>query len=106
MSASRSRKNALANAAPLDPSGATQFLSYQPWLTISDGFAPSFTLLVTDQITTPLGPNGGSGNLGLIALQRVLSPRVVLDAEYEIDALPASPAVRQDAFGIGAAFEL
>jgi hypothetical protein len=99
-------QNAIANAAPLDPAGATRFFSYQPSLTISYGFAPNFTLLVTDQITTPLGPNGGTGNRGLVALQRVLSPGVVLDAEYEINALPASPAVRQDAFGIGAAFEL
>ncbi len=99
-------QNASGNAAPLDPGGATRFFSYQPSLTISCGFAPNFTLLVTDQIATPLGPNGGTGNRGLIALQRVLSPGVVLDAEYEINALPASPAVRQDAFGVGAAFEL
>ena len=98
-------QNAIANAAA-DPGGATRFFSYQPSLTISYGFAPNFTLLVTDQITTPLGPNGGTGNRGLIALQRVLSPGLVLDAEYEINALPASPAVRQDAFGVGAAFEL
>jgi hypothetical protein len=98
-------QNAIANAAPNDPTGATRFFSYQPSLTISYGFAPNFTVLVTDQITTPLGPNGGTGNRALAALQRVLSPAIVLDAEYEVNALPASPAFRQHAFGLGAAFE-
>lgn len=99
-------QNAVANAVPLDPTGALRFFSYQPSVTISYGFAPNFTLLVTDQITTPLAPNGGTGNRVLAALQRVLSPGVVLDAEYEVNALPASPAFRQHAFGVGAAFEL
>lgn len=99
-------QNAIANAAPLDPSGAIGFFSYQPSLTISYGFAPNFTLLGTDQLTAPLGPTGGTGNRSLIALQRVLSPGVVLDVEYEINTLPPSPAVRQHAFGVGAAFEL
>lgn len=98
-------QNAIANAAPLDPTGAVGFFSYQPSLTISYGFAPNFTLLASDQITTPLGPNGGTGNRALLALQRVLSPGIVLDAEYEVNALPASPALRQHAFGVGAAFE-
>jgi hypothetical protein len=99
-------QNAIANAAPLDPGGATHFFSYQPSLTTSYGFAPNLTLLVTDQIEAPLSSNGGTGNRGLIALQRVLSPGAVLDVEYEINALPSSPAVRQHAFGIGGAFEL
>jgi hypothetical protein len=99
-------QSAIANAAPLDPSGAARFFSYQPSLTLSYGFAPKFTLLASDQITTPLGPNGGTGNRRLVAVQGVLSPGVVLDAEYEINALAASPAVRQNAFGAGIAFEL
>src|SRR5271165_3266485 len=99
-------QNAIANAAPRDPSGVTRFFSYQPSLTFGYGFAPNFTLLLSDQITTPLGPSGGTGNRGLVALQKVLSPAVVLDAEYELNALPAQPAVRQRAFGVGAAFEL
>jgi hypothetical protein len=98
-------QSAIANAAPNDPTGATRFFSYQPSLTIGYGFAPNFTALVADQITAPLGPSGGTGNRALVALQRVLSPAIVLDAEYEVNALPASPAVHQSAFGVGAAFE-
>ena len=99
-------QNAIANAAPLDPSGATHFFSYQPSLTISYGFAPNLTLAVTDQITTPLSPSGGTGNRDLIALQGVLSPKVVVDVEYEINALPVTPGARQHAVGVGGAFEL
>ena len=99
-------QNAVANAAPLDPSGARQFFSYQPSLTVSYGFVRNTTLLVSDQITTPLGPGGGTGNRALIAVQRVISARVVLDAEYEVNALPAAPSIRQHAFGVGGAFTL
>ena len=99
-------QNAIDGASPLDPSGATRFFSYQPSLTLSYGVAPNFTLLASDQVTTPLGPTGGTGNRGLLALQRVVSPGVVVDAEYEINMLPASPSIRQHAFGAGVAFEL
>jgi hypothetical protein len=99
-------QNAAANAAPNDPTGATRFFSYQPSITISYGFMPNFTVLVADQITSPLGPTGGTGNRALLALQRVLSSSVVLDAEFEVNTLPASPSFRQHAFGLGAAFEL
>jgi hypothetical protein len=98
-------QNAITNAAPLDPTGATLFFSYQPSITTSYALSPNFSVLVTDQITTPLGPNGGTGNRALLALQRVLSPALVLDAEYEVNLLPA-PGGRQHAFGFGAAFEL
>jgi len=96
-------QNATANAAPLDPAGAIRFLSYQPSLTIGYGFAPNFTLLAGEQLTSPLAPNAGTGNRALVALQRVLSPAVVLDVEYEVNALPQAPAFRQHAFGIGTA---
>jgi len=99
-------QNAIANASPLDPRGATHFFSYQPSLTISYGFAPNLNLAVTDQFTSPLAPSGGTGNRNLIAMQGVLSPKVVLDVEYEINAHPVSPVVRQHAIGVGAAFEL
>jgi hypothetical protein len=99
-------QNAIANAAPLDPSGSARFFSYQPSVTLSYGFAPNLTLLGTDQIATPLGPAGGTGNRVLFALQRQVSPGAVLDVEYEINALPTPPSVRQHAFGFGAAFEL
>jgi hypothetical protein len=97
-------QNATANAAPLDPAGATRFFSYQPSVTIGYAFAPNFTLLAGEQLASPLGPNAGTGNRALIALQRVLSPAAVLDLEYEVNALPQAPAFRQRAFGIGTAF--
>lgn len=96
-------QNAIANAAPLDPSGAIHFFSYQPSVTFGYGFAPNFTALVSDQITTS---NSGTGNRAFIAIQRVISPNVVLDAEYEVNALVSAPSVRSRAVGAGVAFEL
>jgi hypothetical protein len=97
-------QNATANAAPLDPAGATRFFSYQPSLTIGYAFAPNFTLLAGEQLTSPLAPNAGTGNRALVAIQRVLSRAAVFDIEYEVNALPQAPAFRQHAFGIGTAF--
>ena len=91
------------NASPLAAGGAARFFSYQPSLTFSYGFAPNTSLLVSDQITTPLGPAGGTGNRGLVGFQRVVSSRLVFDAEYEFNALPGAPAVTQHALGAGAA---
>jgi len=99
-------QNATANAAPNDPTGATRFFSYQPSISISYGVLPNLTVLVADQITSPLGPTSGTGNRALLALQRVLSSSVVLDADFEVNALPASPAFHQHAFGVGAAIAL
>jgi hypothetical protein len=99
-------QNAIAGAAPLDPAGATRFFSYQPSLTIGYAFAPNFTLLAGDQIAAPLAPGAGTGNRALIAIQRVLSPAIVLDVDYEVNALPAAPAFRQHAFGAGVGLQL
>lgn len=96
-------QNAIAAAAPLDPAGATRFFSYQPSLTLGYAFAPNFTLLAADQIASPLAPGSGTGNRALLAVQRVISPAVVLDIEYEINALPIAPAFRQHAVGGGIA---
>ncbi len=99
-------QNAIAAAAPLDPAGATRFFSYQPSITLGYGFAPNFTLLASEQIASPLAPGAGTGNRVLLAVQRVISPAIVVDIDYEVNALPLPPASRQRALGIGAAFSL
>lgn len=99
-------QNFIANATPLDPSGGISFFSYQPSFTLSYAFGGGFTLLATDQITTPASPSGGTGIRALIAIQKVVSPAVVVDAEYEVNALPAQPSNRQHAVGVGGAFHL
>lgn len=98
-------QNASANSVPLAQAGGAHFFSYQPSLTVSYAFAPNFTFLISDQITAPLAPGAGTGNRALVALQRVISRKLVLDAEYEVNALPTTPALRQHAFGVGGAFE-
>lgn len=96
-------QNAIANAAPNSPAGATRYFAYQPSVTLGYAVAPNVTLLLADQITMPFAPGAGTGNRALAALQRIFSGHVVLDVDYEVNALPAAPALRQHAFGIGGA---
>ena len=99
-------QNFTQNEAALGAAPAPSFFSYQPSLTLSYGFPKNFTLLVADQFTTPLTATGGTGNRALLGLQRVLSPGVVVDAEFELNTAPMAPAQRQHAYGFGAAFQL
>lgn len=98
-------QNFTQNGAATGPAAAPSFFSYQPSVTFSYGFPKNFTLLVADQFTTPLAATGGTGNRALVGLQRVLSPGVVVDAEFELNTAPAAPAQRQHAYGLGAAFQ-
>lgn len=79
------------------------FTAYAPSLTVGVPLAASLTLLLSDSIATRTGPASGAGNRALAALQAPVGKRVVVDAEYELNALPA-PGLRQHAFGLGAAF--
>jgi hypothetical protein len=80
-----------------------QFLSYQPSLTLGYSLSHNASVLATEQITTPLAANGGTGNRGLLEFQYAISARAVLDAEDEVNFLPGPPSFRQHAFGIGGA---
>jgi hypothetical protein len=77
-----------------------RYAAYQPTLNLSYAVATFTTLLLEDQITAPTGPQAPTGNRALIAIQQVLGPNVVLDAEYEINLLPA-PGFAQHALGTG-----
>jgi hypothetical protein len=88
----------------IDATITSQFTQWIPSFTLSYGFAPNWTLMLSDEITTPLTAVGGTGNRALITLQRVLSPGMLVDAEYEMNLLPLFPAARQHAVGIGTAF--
>ena len=83
-----------------------QFLSYQPSLTLGYSLSHNASVLATEQITTPLSANGGTGNRGLLEFQCAISAHAVLDAEYEVNFLPGPPSFRQQAFGIGGAWLL
>jgi hypothetical protein len=78
------------------------FASYQPSLGISIAVGARGAVLLQDQVTTPVSATGGSGNRVVVGIQRSLSPNVVLDAEYEVNALPVT-GLTQHAFGGGAA---
>jgi hypothetical protein len=77
-----------------------RYIAYQPTLNFSYAVATRTTILLEDQITAPTGPQAPTGNRALLAVQQVLAPNLVLDAEYEINLLPA-PGFAQHAFGTG-----
>lgn len=81
------------------------FGSYQPSAGFSYALGARGAFLVQDQVVTPASAAGGTGGRVLVALQRALSPNVVVDAEYEINVLP-QPGFAQHAFGFGAAVKL
>ena len=78
------------------------FASYQPSLGVAIAIGARGAVLLQDQIVTPLSATGGSGNRALVGIQRTISPNVVLDVEYEVNALPVT-GLTQHAFGGGAA---
>ena len=87
-----------------NPSGAQhRYAGYQESVNFSYSVSPSTILLLEDQITAPTAPRGPTGNRALLGVQRSLSPNLVLDAEYELNLLPA-PGFRQHAFGAGLTF--
>jgi hypothetical protein len=96
-----STSQGIASASGTGPGGAaSRFVAYQPTFNLSYALSPSTTALLEDQLSAPAGPHGPSGNRALAGLQRVVSPSVVLDAEYEVNLLPA-PGESQHALGAG-----
>jgi hypothetical protein len=77
-----------------------RFLVYQPAGALSYALSSKLTFLAEDQGTFPTGPAGSSGNRALAGLQYTLSSRAVLDAEFELNLLPA-PGNRQRAIDVG-----
>jgi hypothetical protein len=88
-------------ASGFNPANANvRYVAYQPTVNLSYAVGASTTFLLEDQISAPTGPQAPTGNRVLLAVQRVLSPNVVLDAEFETNALPA-PGFAQHALGAG-----
>jgi hypothetical protein len=82
--------NALVDGSGTTPLGFTQrYIGYQPSLTLSFALTSSTSLLLEDQIAAPTGPHSPTGNRALAGLQQTLSPAIVLDVDYEVNALPA-----------------
>jgi hypothetical protein len=82
-----------------------RYVGYQPTINVSYAIAPPTTLLLEDQISAPTGPQAPTGNRALLAVQQTLSPNFVIDAEYEVNLLPA-PGLNQHALGAGVTIRL
>ena len=96
----------LSSAPGTNAGGAAQrYLAYQPALTLSYALSGTTTFSLQEQITVPSGPGGPTGNRALVALQRTISPNVVIDVEFESNLLPP-PGASQHALGLGLAVRL
>jgi hypothetical protein len=81
---------AVLDFAGTNPSGIEQrYGAVQPAGTLSYAVSPATSFLLEDQIAAPAGAQGLTGNRALLGAQQTISPRVVLDIEYEINLLPA-----------------
>jgi hypothetical protein len=98
-------QNLILNGGVNGSGASARFFAYQPAFGISYAPATSTTLLLQDQITTPAGPGAGTGNRAFVAIQQTVSPNLVLDAEYEVNLLPA-PGFHQHALATGIAVRL
>jgi hypothetical protein len=91
-------------ASGFDPAAALRrFTAFSPTLNLSYAASPPTTLLLEDQLSAPTAPGGPTGNRALLAVQQTLSPDTILDAEFELNALP-QPGFHQHAFGAGITF--
>lgn len=96
----------LSNASGTTNEGTTRrYASYAPTLSLSYALTDSTGLTLSDSETIPAGPSGGSSNVLLVALQRALSPGVVVDVESDFNLTPAT-GYRERAIGFGGAFAL
>jgi hypothetical protein len=98
---------AALDSAGTNSAGAQQrYGGVQPAATLSYALSPAASLLLEDQIAAPGGPQGLTGNRALMGLQQAISPNVVLDAEYEINLLPAPGLSQHTVFEAGLTVQL
>jgi hypothetical protein len=97
---------ALANAAGTPQNGGAprRYASYSPSVSLSYAISSNTSAIFNDSETLPVDPTGGSSNVLVVALQRTLSPGVVLDVESEFNLTPGG--YRERAIGLGGAFSL
>jgi len=89
--------------AGANPAGRiARFVSWNPAITLGFALNSQTSLLVQEEVTSPLGPGAGSGDRVILALQHIVSRRLILDIEQEANVLPPS-GTRVQAIGVGGA---
>jgi hypothetical protein len=97
----------LGNAPGLPQTGGPtrRFAYYSPSVSLSYALGSTTSAILSDTESIPVDPTGGSSNIIVVALQRTLSPGVVLDVESELNLTPAA-GYHQRTIGLGGAFSL
>lgn len=98
---------ALLVASAAAPSNSVQrYLAFVPAANLSYAASPATALLLEDQIGAPSAPHGPTANRALFGVQQVLSPNVVLDVDYETNALPPPGFNQHTTFEAGVTLRL
>jgi hypothetical protein len=97
----------LANA-PGTPKGGgalRRYASYSPAITLSYAVGDTTSFILSENLSIPANPTGGTSNVLLVALQRTLSPGFVVDVESEYNLTPTT-GYHERAIGFGGAFSI
>ncbi len=92
---------AVLSAGYVSPNTRQYYVGFQSSGTLSYATSPMTNLLLEDQLSTPSGPHGPSGNRALFGIQQTISPNVVLDAESEINLQPPAETSQHTLFEAG-----
>jgi hypothetical protein len=94
-----------APGTPLTGGQPRRFASYTPALSLSYAISSNTSAIVSDTESLPVNPTGGASNVLVLALQRTISPGVVVDIESEYNLTP-NTGYNERAIGLGGAFSL
>lgn len=98
---------ALLVASAGAPTNSVQrYLAFVPSANLSFSASPAMTLLLEDQIGAPSAPHGPTANRVLFGIQQALSPNVVVDVDYETNALPPPGFNQHTTFEAGVTLRL
>jgi hypothetical protein len=94
-------------ASAATPANAMQrYVAYIPSVSLSFATSPATTLLLEEQISAPAGPHAGTGKRALFGIQQAVSSDVVVDVDYETNALPAPGFNQHTTFEAGVTVRL
>jgi hypothetical protein len=82
-----------------------RYASYSPALSLSYPIGPTTSVILSENVSIPANPTGGTSNVLLVALQRSLSAGFVVDVESEYNLTPTT-GYHERAIGFGGAFSL
>jgi hypothetical protein len=97
----------LANSpgTPQNGGALRRYASYSPAVSLSYPITDTTSVILSENVSIPANPTGGTSNVLFVALQRTLSPGFVIDVESEYNLTP-NTGYHERAIGFGGAFSI